>query len=468
MKLTTSQRQVLKKLLSRSQSKIRWFNTSFPEQLAFLKDPAPLKAALCTRRAGKSYGIGELACKTAMENPGVSIGIIGLTRDSIKKIYFKDIIDVLNRKHGLNIHVNRTELSCQFPNKSVIYFAGADANEEEMNKFLGQKYKLVVIDEAGHYKNIDLKKLVEDILEPAVTDLRGQIILIGTPSNFIDSYFYHVTEKHVPGWSVHRWNCLQNPHVAAQVAEFLTRAKARNPNIENDPGYKQHWLGQWEVDLGARIYKFDPEINTMGNVNFAGYQFILGIDLGYEDASAFVVGAWSHYDQTLHIVHAESESHLDLSQVETRIRRLQSLYNIGTIVIDGASKQGVEELQKRFSLGFQRADKQGKKDFIEIMNNDFLMKRIDVSAQGCKPLIKEWSALIWDSKAREKGKWEEARSCANHCADAALYMWRYSYSYSAIPKSAPLSMEQEIENMLILKDTVKDEERDAYDNSDYL
>lgn len=437
-------------LAKRKLSRINWFSTSFAAQLEFINDPAKLKAAICTRRAGKSTGVGELALKNAHENPGVSIGIIGKTRDSVKKIYFKDVIKPTCSRigwvEGKDYWINKTELSVELANGSMIYFAGADANEDEMNKFLGQKYFLVVIDEASMYANIDLKELVHEILEPAVSDYEGTIIMIGTPSNYVGSYYHKVTSgaDEAKIWSVHKWTWADNPHVVKQINALLERRRSINPDIVNDAGYKQHWLGEWQVELSARVYKYNENLNTPVTLP-AGYQYVLGVDLGYEDDTAFVVGAWSHYDTALHIVHCESETHLDLDQVEARIKRLQSVYNIGIITVDGAGKQFVETLQNRFQVALHRAEKVQKKDFIELMNTDFLMRRINVFHNNCLPLVKEWESLVWDEDARKKGEWKEQRNKPNHAADAALYMWRWCYAYAHIPKIAPPTEEDVIE-----------------------
>lgn len=422
--------------------------------MKFINDEAPLKAGLCTRRAGKSTGIGEAFLKCAYENPGVSLGIIGKTRDSIKKIYFKDIMVPVMRRigwiDGKDYWINKTELSIELSNGAIIYFTGADANEDEMNKFLGQKFIKVAIDEASMYSNIDLKVLIHEILEPAVSDYEGQIILIGTPSNYIGSYYHKVTEGEVPGWSVHKWTWADNPHVVRQITKLLANRITLNPDVVNDAGYKQHWLGEWQVELSARIYKYNEKLNKPVILP-SGYQYILGVDLGYEDDTAFVVGAWSHYDTSLHIVHCESETHLDLDQVELRIKRLQSIYNVGVITVDGAGKQFVETLQNRFQVALHRAEKVQKKDFIELMNTDFLMGRINVFHNNCLPLVKEWEGLVWDEDARKKGEWKEHRNKPNHAADAALYMWRWCHHYANIPRVAPPTEEETME----LKHTVR-------------
>lgn len=459
--LTSAQRAALKLLIKRKQNKIDWYAECFPEQRAFIEDPARMKAALCTRRAGKSYGMGVLAVKTAQETPGVKVVIIGKTRDSIRDIYFDDIMSVLKTRFKLSWELNRTEMVYRFPNGSTIKFMGADADQDQMNKLLGQKFKLAILDEASMYSNIDLRTFIYGVLRPALADLRGQMIMIGTPSDYLNSLYFDVTTFVEPGWTVHKWTAHDNPHMIDQVKEEEIFMASVNPRYRESTLYRQHNLGEWVVDTASRIYKYDKLHNSADKTITRQYQTVLGVDLGYEDDTSFVVGAWSHYDLTLHIIHAESAKGLDLDKVENRIKQLQSLHNIGIVTVDGASKQFVETLQSRFKMGLHRADKQGKKDFIELMNTDFLMGRINVFHDKCAPLVKEWESLIWDKKARERGEWKEARNCSNHAADAALYMWRWCYNYAHIPKIAPPTEEEVMEQKHTDRMEKQDNEHDS-------
>jgi PBSX family phage terminase large subunit len=418
-----------------------------------------MKAALCTRRAGKSYAMGVLAVKTAAETANCKVVVIGKTNQSVKGIYFDDIMAVLKRKFNLDWELNRTEMIYRLPNGSMIMFMGADADQDQMNKLLGQKFKLAILDEASMYANIDLRKLIYGILRPALADLRGQMVMIGTPSDYLNSLYFDVTTLQEPGWATHKWTAFDNPHMIEQVTEELAFMRQANPKIDLDTEFRQHWLGEWVVNLSSRVYKYDKSYN--GNeVPITGqYQHVLGVDLGFEDHTAFVIGAWSHYDRVLHIVHAESAPGLDLDQVEARMKSLQQRFNVGVITIDGAGKQFVETLQGRFQMGLHRAEKVHKKDFIELMNTDFVMGRINVFHDKCLPLVKEWENLIWDQKELDKdpktghirGKWAESKNCPNHAADAALYMWRWCYNHANIPRVAPPTEEETMEH----KHTVK-------------
>jgi len=389
--------------------------------------------------------MGEYAIRTCCEHPGSSVLLVGLTRESIKRIYIKDVLSVINQRYKLGAEFNKSELSMSFPNGSVLYMAGADADESEMLKFLGQKFRLVIIDESSMYTNIDLRELVYAILKPAVADYRGTIALIGTPSNYTNSLFFDITTGKEGGWSTHSWTAYDNPHIRDQWKEEIDFLKEHQPGIELTPRFRQHYLGEWYVDLSALVYKYSPAVNSVMGLPLDNvYHYVLGVDLGYEDATSFVLGAYSFHDPNLYIVRAEKAPKMLLTDVATKIIDYMNRFQVGQIMIDGAAKQAVEEMKQRYSLPLTATEKTHKRDFIELMNTDLQTGKIKV-LPGCEALTEEWELLIWDEKQRKAGNWIENSGCDNHAADAALYMWRHCYNYVARPKPAELNTEELID-----------------------
>lgn len=96
---------------------------NFPKQAAFIRSKAKRKAALCTRRAGKSYGIGLYLCEEALKTPRCTVLYLALTRDSARNIMWKDVLKDINYKHGLGAKVNETLLTMTLPNGSEIKLA---------------------------------------------------------------------------------------------------------------------------------------------------------------------------------------------------------------------------------------------------------------------------------------------------------------------------------------------------------
>lgn len=414
------------------------FDKKFPQQTAFIRDPSKLKALFCTRRAAKSYTAGTYLVYEALTNPGVNCLFVGLTRSSAKGIIWKDILKVVNRKFKLKAKFNLATLTVSFPNGSVISVTGADSDEDEMNKLLGRKYRLVCIDEASMY-TIDMHKLVYGILKPAMADLGGTICLMGTASNFTRGLFYDITNKKEAGWTLHSWTAHDNPHVAKQWQQELDEIKKLRPMFMETPLFKQWYLNLWVVDNEKLVYKFNEERNLyidLPHLPTDGWIYVLGVDTGWEDDNAFVLTGYHEKDKNLYVIKTYNRPHMTFDMVVTKIQEFMAdpIYRPSKVIIDGANKQGVESMRQRSQIPFEYADKTGKVDFIEMLNADLIQQKIKISSK-CNTLIDEMMGLVWmtdGDKIRLPKR--EHPSLSNHLCDSFLYAWRNGYHYVFQPK----------------------------------
>lgn len=413
-----------------------WDAELFDKQIAFKNDPSKLKAALCTRRAGKTYLAGAMLFETAEKFPGCNVLYVALKRKSAKRIIWKDVLKKINKKLGLGCVFNETELTCTLPNGSIIYILGLDASPDKKEEVLGQTFARTVIDECASYRQ-DLGEIVYKYIKPAMADMRGDIIMIGTPGNVTRGIFYDVTTGKEPGWSVHKWNTFDNPFMRDQWKEELAFLKERQPKIMETPLFRQMYLGEWFIDTSKLVYKFDDSKNSIADLPSAKgqWQYLVGIDLGYDpDPTAIVVGAYNHHIENLFIISVKKYPRLIISDLAEILRAYEKKYRGAKLIVDAANKQAVEEMRQRYSLPLIAAEKQGKHGFIELMNSDFQTGIIKIVGEECSELTDEYATLVWDEEEMLKGKREENASCPNHCADAALYLWRYAYNYAAIPR----------------------------------
>lgn len=405
--------------------------TAFGQQRDFLADTCRFKAALCTRRAGKSYGIGLQLVSEALAHPGASFVFMALTRLSAKRILHKDILRPICAQFGIAARFNETTGDVTFHNGSVVYLLGGDSTSDEADKVLGAKLRGAVVDESASFRQ-DLEEIVRAKIRPALVDLRGWLALIGTPGNR-KGFFWRVTTGQVKGWSVHRWAAKDNPHIAEQWAEELAQLIAENPRIQETPLFRQHYLGEWAIDPTMLCYKYDATRNDVAVLpKGKGWRYVMGIDLGYEDDSAIVVGAYREHDKTLFIVYAEKRPNVIISAMAAWIRAVAERFPVHCMVVDGAAKQSVEELRQRHELPLEAAEKTGKSDAIDMMSSDLITERVKL-LPAANELALEWGDLVWDEKALEKGRRVEHPNCPNHLADAGLYMWRKATNYAAEP-----------------------------------
>lgn len=425
----------------RAVKKPEFVDRKFAKQAEAIETKSYRKAFKTTRRAGKSMAIGRILFKEAYDFPGCSCLYMGLTKQTARKIMWKDVMKRLSRELELGASFNETTLTITLPNGSEIYLSGADADADEMEKFLGGKLRVAIIDEAGSFR-IDLRKLIYENIEPALADLDGYVVMAGTPTSYTHGLFYEVTRDEGPreaSWTVLEWNTFDNPYMEINWKKRLDRLVAENPRIVETPSYIRMYLGKWVTDLGDLCYKYTDAVNRVLEVPDHTFAYVLGIDLGFDDATAFIVAAYSTQSNVLYFVEAYKESGLDITAVAQKIKAYQKRFPaIYRMVVDNASKQAVEEMKNRHSLPLEAADKRGKADFIEIMNDEFKLGLIKLASPATDELAEEYGDLVWDKEEKEKsGKKVEHPNCENHLADAALYSWRYCYQYLSTGKEKP-------------------------------
>lgn len=399
----------------------------FSKQAEFVTDPAKRKAALCTRRAGKSYGCAIYLIQEAIKHRGERLVYITYTRQKAKELMEKPLSELL-RAHKIHFEFNKADLRFQLENGSEIILRGAN-KPEEIDKLRGDHFPLVIIDECGHGAfNKYLDVMVNEVVEGCVAQHDGTIVLLGTPGNYVHNLFFEVTTKQEPGWSVAAWTWEDNPYVRESVGKTVQRKLDLNPLWANTDGYKREWQGQWAIDEDALCYHITDRNLIEKAPNPSGFRFLLGCDLGWNDATAFTVMGYHPNDPTLYIFESHKSSYLDVTATVAFVRNLEKRYRFSLYVIDGQSKQTVEEMKQRHRIPWISTLKSPnyKFDAIKRMNADFVTQSIKLVAGTNQELIKEYRHLVWD----EVNPTKEKDKCPNHLADATLYAWLKSLHYN--------------------------------------
>ena len=421
-------------------------SATFPHQKAFILDPCRRKAAFVARRSGKSTMMGIYLLHIALSNPAVKCLYFGKTQDAARNIMWLHIIFELTEKFHIECKYNKTLQEVVFPNKSMIKLTGADASDTQIEKALGGKYKLVIFDECQVIKH-DLERWVRDRLGPAMVDQQGTICMCGTAGDYMgERFWYKVTKTNgvrEPGWSVHSWKWFDNIHMKDLIEKEINELKSFTPNIETTDGFRQEWLCEWVENTSSQIYKYNSSTNACKDMTTIKsltslpnneWNYILGVDPGFEDATGFVICAYGKYDPNLYIIESYKIKHMHATAMANEITKLHHKYNFRQMVVDGANKQVVEECRQVHRLPLIPANKLGKVAHWGLMNADFLTSRIKVIEINNKALLEEYATLTYKEDERLLGILKENPTNENHLADAALYAWYYSRHYRAIPK----------------------------------
>lgn len=381
--------------------------------------------------------------------PGQKNLFMALTLDSARGILWDELKN-LSDKGKIELSFNEARSICKHPNGSTVRLFGINANAKEMRKVLGQKYKKVFIDEAGSM-TIDMEKLCYQMIEPSLMDLNGQLTLLGTCENIPNTFFERVTEGHEKRWSVSKWTTADNPYLKDTWAREISNMLKENPLIVEASWFKTHYLNIWCQDDDLLIIPFVAERNTVTYNEWEAIKgeheffYVLGVDLGFNDASSFNVLAFSLTHPICYRVEGYKKSGLILTKVGEEIELLRTKYDIHKIVIDGANKQGVEDLKQRMNLPLVSAEKTGKPVYLKGLKDDVVTGRFKVVEGFNDTLVKEWSHLQW----LDMNQLKEDPRCENHESDGTLYAWRECRHYASEPiKPKPKDNTEEYMKML--------------------
>lgn len=424
----------------------------FKQQLDFIDDSSRNKAALCSRRAGKTSMWARYCFITALETPRALIRLWGITRLRTKQLLWQEFLDVAAR-HSIPVKSHETELTIRLENGSEIRFVGADKDSQAQRK-RGDKTKLEVVMEAQLFGPF-LRSLIEDVIEPCLFDLQGTVCLEGTPGPVPTGYWYWVTgdnasaptwgsqgmmvstggasdekERVGAGWSCHRWTLLDNPHLPHAKKELERILKKRNWTIDT-PTYVREYTGRWVKDDGVLFYKYNEGRNSFDLTEVQpwgpGWQHVLGWDLGSRDDMALFAWGWHPTRREVYEAASWKKSGALAEEVMAQIERWEKMgLNFIAKVADtgGGGRMYVEDVMSRYSQVFEAAKKTEKLEHVRIMNDEFLSGRLKVQRGSAYAM--ELSALPkdpdWDPNSG-KPPGEDPRF-PNHIADSALYSLR--------------------------------------------
>lgn len=399
-----------------------FLDPNFIAQYKAAQDKSFLKAIQCTRRAGKSTGEGKETLQSMVDLPESNHLYGALTLSSAKNIIWDTLLTELEVKK-VHHKSNEQQGIIKLNNKSQIKLFGLDSSYKEMRKILGSKYKTVKIDEAGSITQ-DLKRICYQMVMPALTDVNGRLTLLGTAENIPKTFFEAVTTGSEPGWSVHKWTAFDNPYIADKWREHIKWIEEFNPTFKLTSEYKTHYLNEWCADDKLLIIKIN-EFTVTDPIELVNPTYILGVDIGYNDACAFTLVAFHKKSPNLYVVESFKEKELDITDTANRIKHFLRLFPIAKIVIDGANKQGVEEIKNRHQIPLKAAEKQDKASFLKILADDVTRNRVQYFKGKCQSLIEEQQSLQWKDETRQ----DEDPRIPNDQNDSFLYAWREARNY---------------------------------------
>ena len=418
--LTAQARAVLVEIVRRNRAVDRVLAALHSRQKDFASDLARRVAAHCGRRSGKSHGIAGKFLATAIRNPGETSVFIAISAARANEIIGR-AFRILGKAIGWEPRATQRngQLYWLFPNGHKLWVAGCK-NKSEAEKFRGDAYCGAAVDEADSLRG-HLQYLVEDVLEPALMDHDGWLAILGTPGVTPAGYFHDVTtgSNGQKRWSTWHWTALDNPFLRDPQG-WLRQRREELGLDETSPTYRREWLGQWIADLDSLVYAWDATRNAVDEPLDPNkdWKYVIGIDLGVNDATALVAGAYQYGLPDLHLIESQSWPGLSPSGAYARVMEWRARYPGCRVVADtgGQGKAFTKEWSDTYGLYVEPAKKLDVVGQVAFINGMLRSGVCKVHLPGCRTLAHEWAQLPWneDRTAHED-------SYPDHESDAARY-----------------------------------------------
>ena len=398
----------------------------FRKQREVAADSSPLRALFCSRRAGKTEEFVFEAVEAMAAYHDAYIIFIGLSIKSARNIFFNKF-KRLARRHGWPIQFNEQMASATYPDTGTMCLIFGSDHREDVEKVLGMgRIVLLIIDEAGAWKQELLQETVEDIVGPALEDIEGsRIILGGTPGRVLAGYWHDVTTGKIPGYSMHSWTLDDNPFMPRGIRE---RVKAKFGWTDESPAYVMNYLGRWCLDPSTLVFSGFSEKNLAVREDKPvpyGHRLrrAISIDFGVVHRTAFGVLETRTDVPGVHVPYSAETTNPDEaapSLVADRVKSLMDTWKTKEVVGDlgGMGKAYAQEMKQRHKVNIIPADKRDKLALIEMVNDGLRTGMLTLDPNNNRELINQLRTLQWD---------EEHTDIAEEQRDDSADMLCYGY-----------------------------------------
>lgn len=318
---------------------------------------------------------------------------------------------------------NREEL--ELDNGSRIIILAAD--EDTVRSYTAD---MIIEDESAM-----VPENVYQAMKPMLLVRDGQHILLGTPKGLRRHHFPDIWHDVDSKWERYEVTAWSNTRIVNNKMK-LTEDRAEQERLGRLWWFQQEFECSFVAAAQGLVYPYDRKKNFSLPIkqDKRYWQYVLGIDYGYSDSTAFVVLGWQADDPNLYVVETIEKRGLLAPEAAMIASGLASKYTFTRMVGDmgGFGKGYVEYARQRFHLPIIPAQKNDKRGFIELFSSDLKAGLLKVFP-GNEGLVDEWSKLPWDESRDNPMDGHK-----DHLADACLYAWRAAYHFlESVRKNPP-------------------------------
>jgi hypothetical protein len=457
-------------------------------QLRVVLDSAPYIILLCSRRAGKTAGLGRKTLLKAISRPRQNILYVGLSKPHARKFFWNEVWKPLLEAFDVPHKRLEDEMTTTFPNGSIVYVSGTD-DIRHIESFLGNRLNMAIVDEAQSSPSSVLVPLTTRILPNALLDDMdnpGQLIMAGTVPDVNAGRFMDVWNE--DKWSRHNWNRFENPYLKNQEGALQVFLDG-NPGLSREsPEVQREWYGRFVFDSSATAYTYDRALNgyqaeapdwlaeataliPSGKIYaakpFKGVDlFSCALDPGSIDRASIQVNGWgkgSKYVQHVFDWTSSRGAKLSWDQMGKVLAIVAKRFPVVWWAYDaGSSKNELDIFTRLYGVPVVKAA--NKSDLIgQVRLANALLVSGKYKVMIGSSLEEDYQKARWDPDAREKGQWRWASAWHPDPSEASRYSlapFFDAYVEPPAPITDPLEAHR-AEVRAMLREARENDERDG-------
>lgn len=383
------------------------------KQSMVYRDPSRFKCGLMARRFGKSH----LAVSLLLGgNPGQVSLYFARKLKSAKNIMLP-LFRRLNFEHDLGLKFNLQDLTITEPNGAIVRLAGVK-DEAAAEDLRGPSYRRVIGDECGTFHSELLQYSVQDVLQPAIVDSGGDMLLIGTPGPDPDpkDYWFSLTgdpATKLPGsWPTYHGTIFDNTKMSEDPRVAIADILRENKWTEDHPTFRREYRAEWVPDVGSLVFDYQGAFLPGPDSGLT----VLSLDFGVVDHASFTI--LRQYERPhVWVMQSYGLPGLDIIQIADQVNGLRQRWRPNYIVADeGALGKGYAlTLSRQYNIPVEPAEKRHLRARIDQGRGMLSAGQVHLTPEAME-LFDEWKRLPWNPL--KTGFHERYK---NDCTDGFLY-----------------------------------------------
>ena len=371
-------------------------------QSTIAKDTTRFRVVCCGRRGGKTTLAVEEMKGKALSKPS-RIAYIANTYQQARYIAWELLKKQLQ---PIIISANESRLEIKVRTikggESLIILRGW----ESVETLRGQAFDFIVIDEVAMMRNFWVNW--QEVLRPTLTDTRGEVMFISTPSGYNHFYDLYNTALVDKNFRSFHFTSYDNPHIPR---DEIDAAKGQMTAER----FSQEYMAEFSKTTGLVYKEFNREKHLYEKLPQGEFELIAGIDFGYTNPAA-VLHVFTNGEK----YYVEDEWY-KRGRTEAQIAEYVAGCKFQAVYPDPESPSAIEELYKRgINIREVAKGKDSVVSGIQKVRERLLNNRLMINKR-CLNLIYELETYSYKEDT-DRNQPEKPIAENNHAVDALRYV----------------------------------------------